>query len=151
MMTMNKKSMIWVLVAALFFGVVLANGSLHVTPSAAESRSQTQIFEAVTPKQASSLIKENKTNPNFVILDVRTPKEFQEGHIEDAVNLDYYAETFLDDLDRLDKTKVYLIYCRTGSRSGKTFGFMKKLKFQKVYHMVGGITRWKAEGLPTTK
>jgi rhodanese-related sulfurtransferase len=151
MMTMNKKSVMWVLVAALFFGLVLANGSQHITPSAAESRSSTQIFEAITPQEASSLIKENRANPNFVILDVRTPKEFQEGHIEGAINLDYYAETFLDDLDRLDKTKVYLIYCRTGSRSGKSFGFMKKLKFQNVYHMVGGITRWKAEGLPTTK
>jgi rhodanese-related sulfurtransferase len=151
MMATNKKSVIWVLVAALFFGLVLANGSLHTTPGAAESRSQTQIFEAVTPKQASRLIQKNKANPNFVILDVRTPEEFQEGYIEDAINLDYYAKTFLDDLDRLDKTKVYLIYCRTDSRSGKTFGFMKKLGFQEVYHMVGGITRWKAEELPTTK
>jgi rhodanese-related sulfurtransferase len=150
-MATNKKNVMWVLVAALFFGLVLANGSLHITPSAAESRSQTQIFEAVTPKQAYSLIQENKANPNFVILDVRTPKEFQEGHIEGAINLDYYAKTFVDDLDRLDKTNVYLIHCRTGSRSGKTFGFMKKLGFQEVYHMVGGIKRWKAEGLPTTK
>lgn len=150
-MTIDKKSAIWVLVAVLFFGLVLAGGSLRITPSAAESRFQTQIFEAVTPQEAYSLIQENKANPNFVILDVRTPKEFQEGHIEGTINLDYYAKTFLDDLDRLDKTKQYFIYCRTGSRSGKTFGFMKKLGFQKVYHMVGGIKRWKAEGLPTTK
>ena len=148
---MDKKNVKRVLVAAFFCGVFLVSGSLHITPSAAESRSQTQILEDVTPKQASSLIQENKANPNFVILDVRTPKEFQKGHIEGAVNLDYYAKTFVDDLDRLDKTKVYLIYCRTGRRSGKTFGFMKKLEFQEVYHMVGGITRWKAKRLPTTK
>jgi rhodanese-related sulfurtransferase len=151
MTTTNKKSLMWVLAAVLVCGVLFIGGSLHVTTRAAESRSPTQTFEAITPKQAYSLIQENKTNPNFVILDVRRPEEFQEGHIEGAINLDYYTKTFLDDLDRLDKTKVYLIYCRTGSRSGKTFGFMKKLGFQEVYHIVGGIVRWKAEGLPTTK
>jgi len=148
---MNKKIVMWMLVAAFICGVAVAGGSLHDTASAAESRSQTQIFEAVTPKEAYALIQKNKANPKFVILDVRTPKEFASGHIEDAINLDYYAKTFLDDLDRLDQTKTYLIYCRTGNRSGKTFNFMKELRFQKVYHMVGGITRWQAEGLPTAK
>lgn len=150
-MTMNKKSRMWVLVAAFMCGFALVGGLLHITPSAAESSSQTQLFEAVTPKEASTLIQKNKANPEFVILDVRTPKEFTSGHIEDAINLDYYSKIFLDDLDRLAKTKTYLVYCRSGSRSGKTFNFMKELRFQKVYHMVGGIVRWQAEGLPTAK
>ncbi len=150
-MATNKKNMMWVLVAVLVGSLVLAGGSLHITTSAAESRPQTQIFEDVTPKEAYSLIQKNKDNPDFVILDVRTPAEFQDGHIADAINLDYYSKTILDDLDRLDKTKTYLIHCRTGTRSGKTFKFMKELGFQEVYHMVGGIVRWKAEGLPTTK
>lgn len=146
-----KEGMMWLLVAACVFGVFLTGGSLHVTTSTAESRSQTQIFEPVSPQEAYSLIQKNNDNPNFVILDVRTPKEFAGGHLEDAVNLDYYSKTILDDLDRLDKNKTYLVYCRTGRRSGKTFNFMKDLGFQEVYHMVGGITRWKDEGLPTTK
>jgi len=149
---MNKKIVLWVLVAALVFGVVtVVGGSLYSTASAAESSSQTQLFEAVTPKEAHALIQKNKDNPNFIILDVRTPEEFRNGHIEGAINLDYYSKTFMDDLDRLDKTKTYLIYCRTGSRSGKTFNFMKELRFQKVYGMEGGIIRWQGEGLPTTK
>jgi rhodanese-related sulfurtransferase len=147
----NKKSMMCVLVAVFVGSLVLGAGSLHITMGATESRSQTQIFNDVTPKEAYSLIQKNKDNPDFVILDVRTPKEFASEHIEDAINLDYYSKTILDDLDRLDKTKTYLIYCHTGSRSGKTFHFMKELGFQEVYHIVGGITRWKAEGLPTTK
>jgi rhodanese-related sulfurtransferase len=151
MMTINKKSILWVAAAALFFGVVLAGGSLYHTGYAAEAGSQTQRFESATPKEGAALIQKNKTNPDFVILDVRTPKEFADGHIEDALNLDYYSETFLDDLDHLDKTKIYLIYCRTGSRSGKAFKFMRDLKFQNVYHIEGGITRWQADGLPTTK
>lgn len=150
-MTIYKKSVMWALVAAFICGFALVGGLLHITPSTAESSSQRQIFEAVTPKEASTLIQKNKANPEFVILDVRTPQEFASGHIEDAINLDYYSKSFLDDLDRLAKTKTYLIYCRTGNRSGKTFKFMKELRFQKVYHMVGGITRWLAEGLPTAK
>lgn len=150
-MTRYKKSMIWGLVAVLVFGIVLAGGFLHISPSAAESPSQTQIFEAVSPKEAYSLIQKNKDNINFVILDVRTAKEFANEHIEDAINIDYYSKAFLDDLDRLDKTKIYLVYCRSGSRSTKAFKLMKELKFQKVYTMEGGIVRWKAEGLPTMK
>lgn len=150
-MALNKKSVILALVAVLIVGVAVAGGSLHITASAAESSSQTQLFGTVTPKEASILIKNNKANPKFVILDVRTAKEFASGHIEDAINLDYYAKTFVDDLDRLDKTKTYLVYCRSGSRSTKAFNLMKELKFQKVYTMDGGIIRWQTEGLPMTK
>jgi len=150
-MTINKKSMVRVLVAALIFGIVVTGGPLHITASAAESSSQTQLFETVTPKEAHSLIKDNKANPNFIILDVRTAKEFANGHIEDAINIDYYSKDFVDELDRLDKTKTYLVYCRSGSRSTKAFNLMKELGFQRVYTMEGGIVRWQAERLPTTK
>ena len=128
----------WVLVATLVFGAVLVDISLRISPSAAESRLQTQIFEAVTTQEAYSLIQENQDNHDFVILDVRTPREFAGGHIEGAVNLDYNAPTFKNDLNSLDKTKVYLVYCRTGRRSKGAFDMMKALEFQEVYHMLGG-------------
>ncbi|GAG42700.1 unnamed protein product, partial [marine sediment metagenome] len=60
---------------------------------------------------------ENKDNPNFVILDVRTPEEFLSEYIENSVNLDYYSDTFRNNLDKLDKNKMHLIYCRSGRRS----------------------------------
>jgi rhodanese-related sulfurtransferase len=151
MMTMNKKSVMWLLVAVLFFGVVLVGGSPHPTVYAAESRSETQLIKDVTPQEAYSLIQQNKANPNFVILDVRTPREFAGGHIEGAINLDYNAPTFKDDLNGLDKTKMYLVYCRTSRRSRGAFDMMKALEFQEVYHMLGGIVHWTSEGLPMTK
>jgi rhodanese-related sulfurtransferase len=151
MMTINKKSMMWLLMAALFFGAVLVSGSPHLRASVAGSSSQMQIIKDVTPQEAYSLIQENKTNPKFVILDVRTPREFAGGHIEGAVNLDYNAPTFKEDLNGLDKTKMYLVYCRTGRRSRGAFDMMKALEFQEVYHMLGGIVGWTSEGLPTTK
>jgi rhodanese-related sulfurtransferase len=106
------------------------------------------IFENISPGEAYTLIQAHQEDEDFVILDVRTPAEFQAGHIENAVNIDYYAETFQKDLNELDKTKTYLIYCRSGNRSGKTLRLMKKLNFSTAYNVIGGIAQWLQEELP---
>ena len=111
----------------------------------------TQIIEDITPQAAYTLIQENRENPEFVIIDVRTPEEFSEGHIENAINIDFYSETFQDELDILDKNKTYLIYCRSGSRSGSALDIMEALNFREVYNITGGIIQWKAEGFPVVK
>jgi len=107
-----------------------------------------QIIEDITPQEAFALIQDNQNNPDFVIIDVRTPEEFAEGHIENAVNLDYYSETFRDELNKLDKNKTYLIYCRSGRRSSNALSVMEELGFREAYNVLGGIIEWKAEGLP---
>ena len=112
---------------------------------------ETQIIENITPPEAFTLIQDNQNNPDFVIFDVRTPEEFADGHIENAINLDYYSETFGDELNKLDKKKTYLIYCRSGNRSGKALNIMATLNFREVYNMSGGILEWEAAGLPTTE
>ena len=151
MLEINKKSVLRLLLAPLVIGLLLTSVCLHLETGTASPETQTQIIKNITPKEAYTLILKNKDNPGFVILDVRTPGEFANGRIENAVNLDYYSQTFKNDLNKLDKDKTYLIYCRTGSRSGKALDIMKELKFGKVYNMLGGITQWKTEGLPTTK
>ena len=65
--------------------------------------------------------------------------------------LDYYSENFREALDELDKSKTYLIYCRSGRRTGETLQMMKELYFTEVYNMLGGINSWKSKGLPTIK
>jgi len=115
-----------------------------------------QTIENITPEKAHSLIQLYRegcpcNRGNFVIIDVRTPEEYTEGHIENAINLNYYSKTFEDKLDKLDKSKTYLIYCRSARRSGMALDTMKQLGFTKVYHMLGGIIQWKAEGFPTIK
>ena len=111
----------------------------------------TQLIEDVTPEEAFSLIEDNRDNPNFVIIDVRTPQEFAEERIEGAINLDYYADTFEDELNKLDKTKTYVIYCRSGGRSGNALALMEELGFSEVYNVQGGIINWKSAALPTIK
>ena len=144
---MNKKSLVMlVLLGVLLIGVVLINGCIPEDVVPVEEP-ETQI-ENVSPKEAYDLIQENKGNPDFVILDVRTSEEFASEHIENAINLDYYSETFRDDLDKLDEDKAYVIYCKSGGRSGSTLNTMEELGFTEVYNIVGGITSWKIEELP---
>jgi len=149
---MNPKNLIIsVFLGALIIGVLLMSTCIQTETNTAKSETQIQIIENITPEEAYILIQENKDNPNFVILDVRTPEEFLGEYIENAVNLDYYSDTFRNDLDKLDKNKTYLIYCRSGRRSENALNIMKELDFREVYNMLGGIIKWKSEGLLTTK
>jgi len=110
-----------------------------------------QIIKNITPQEAFDLIQDNKENPDFVILDVRTPEEFAEGHLENAHNLDFYSKSFREGLNKLSKEKIYLVYCRSGRRSGETLEIMKELGFKKVYNMLGGIIQWKESGFKIEK
>jgi len=105
----------------------------------------------ITPEKAVKLIAKNKNNPDFVILDVRTPAEYQNGAISGAVNLDIYAADFKTKLAELDKNKTYLVYCRTGHRSAQAAAMMRDLKFQEVYDLSGGVTDWTQKGYPLIK
>jgi rhodanese-related sulfurtransferase len=109
------------------------------------------VITILTPPMAYSLIEENKANPDFVILDVRTPEEYADGYIAESILLDFYADDFEAELDELDKNKTYLVYCRSGNRSGKSVKMMKDLNFMEVYDVDGGILRWEAEGFPMVK
>jgi len=106
---------------------------------------------AVSAKEAADLIDKHNGDDEFAILDIRTPGEFQSGHLAKSIPIDFYSQTFADQLNRLDKTKTYLVYCRTGNRSTKSLELFKKLKFQKVYHMASGISAWKSEGFTVVK
>jgi len=135
-----KNLTILVLTVSLVIAVALTGGCVQV-----------QIIEDITTQEAFTLIQHNQNNPDFVIIDVRTPNEFAEGHIENAINVDFRSETFRDELNKLDRNKTYLVYCRIGGRSGSALTIMKELNFREVYNMLGGINVWKSEGLPTTK
>jgi len=105
----------------------------------------------VSAKEAVDLIDKHNGDSNFAILDIRTPGEFQSGHLQSAILIDFYSQTFVDRLRQLDKGKNFLIYCRTGNRSARSLEIFKKLKFQKIYHMANGISTWYSEGFPVVK
>ena len=137
----SKKLETLVLLGILVIGVALLGGCT-------ERITAIQAIKDIRVKEVYDLIGKNKDNQSFIIIDVRTPEEFANEHIENALNLDYYSEKFRDELNKLDKEKTYLIYCRSGNRSGKALSIMKELAFREVYNMLGGIIQWKAEGYP---
>ena len=100
------------------------------------------------PDAFASLMGQNRDNPAFIILDVRTEKEFRQGRIEGAVLLDYYASGFRQRLAELDRNATTLMYCRSGNRSSHVLKMADELGFGSVYDLRGGILAWKSQGLP---
>lgn len=99
-----------------------------------------QKISDVSGAEAVAIIKENAGNANFVILDVRTPQEYNSGYINGAVNIDYRAADFNDRIAALDKGKVYLVYCGSGMRSAAAVEIMRGLGFSEVYNVLGGLS-----------
>ncbi|MBK9730772.1 MAG: rhodanese-like domain-containing protein [Chitinophagaceae bacterium] len=79
---------------------------------------------------------------NVVILDVRTPEEYKEGHIPQSVLLNYYDSDFETKIDALDKNKTYLVYCASGGRSSKASAMMSGKEFKEIYNLQGGFSKW---------
>lgn len=111
-------------------------------------RSSMSADTALSAEQAKQVIQAHQDDDRFVILDVRTANEYRRGHIAGAVLLDYYDPNFKQALAKLDRSKTYLIYCRSGNRSGKTLGLIEELKWAKAYHLSGGILAWTAARFP---
>jgi rhodanese-related sulfurtransferase len=83
---------------------------------------------------------------NAFILDVRTDAEVEEGIIPEAKQIDIYkGQGFLQEVEALDKSKNYYIYCRSGNRSGQACSIMNQLGFENTYNLVGGFNDWNGE------
>jgi len=85
------------------------------------------------------------------IIDVRTPGEFAEGHLQGALNVDIASPGFAAALGKLDPAKTYLVHCAAGGRSTRSLTTLKKLGFKSILHLDGGINAWKQAGLPLEK
>jgi rhodanese-related sulfurtransferase len=88
------------------------------------------------------------TEAGIITLDVRTPGEFNEGHIEGAQLIDFQSGNFENEIATLDKSKTYAVYCRSGSRSGQAVKVMSDAGFTSVYNLNGGVIDWAGAGLP---
>jgi len=103
-------------------------------------------IRVVSPEAGAAII--DDPPPELVVLDVRTSEEFADGHLADATMLDFYRDDFADRLAELDPDAPYLIYCRSGNRSGQTRALMEELGFTDVVDVDGGILAWDDAGLP---
>ena len=83
-----------------------------------------------------------------ITLDVRTPGEYAEGHLEGAQLIDFQSGNFENDISSLDKNATYAVYCRSGNRSGQAVKVMHDAGFHNVYNLNGGVIDWANAGLP---
>ena len=94
----------------------------------------------------STWISQFQSDENAIILDVRTPEEFETSRIPNSKNIDFYnPQNFMLEIEKLDKDNSYYVYCRTGVRSANSCQLMNELGFNKVYNLLGGIVEWKGE------
>ena len=124
-----KKVLFMLLVA---FGVLACNGQ-QSNPGGGD----------VSVTEATGMVKQDK---ELVILDVRTPEEVEEGYIPGATNIDIYlGQEFLMELEKLDKSKNYYVYCRSGNRSGQACAIMNSIGIENAYNLEGGFMNWQGE------
>jgi len=114
---------------------------LLLSLSLAACSQQSPSYKNVDNQKFSTLMNE----PNTVILDVRTPEEYKQGHIPHATLINFHDQNFSQELDSLDKSKTYLVYCAAGSRSSQASTLLSQKGFKNVYNLEHGFSQWKGE------
>lgn len=101
----------------------------------------------ITPEDAKKVINSGEV----VVIDVRTPAEYAEGHIPGARNIDIYDDSFSDIVEKLPNDETYFVVCRSGGRSAQACSVMQELGISGVINLEGGMMAWGNAGLPMEK
>lgn len=101
-----------------------------------------------TQIQPETLKKMQDSSKTVQLIDVRTPEEFRAGYIAGAININAYETDFVQQLERLDRNRPLVVYCKVGGRSAKAASELAKLGFENVYDLSGGMLSWENRGLP---
>jgi len=95
-------------------------------------------FKTISAEEFQKLMQK----PNSTVIDLRTEKEWDKGHIEDALRIDYLEKAFQETIAKLPKNITYLVYCESGYRSSEAMQFMKSVGFRRVYELKDGFAEW---------
>ena len=101
---------------------------------------KTMNYQELDAEELEELL--NSDNEDFVVLDVRTPKEYDEGHIPNSVMINFHDPDFREQVNQLDKDKTYYVICRSGNRSGQACNIMYDLGFKNLHNIEGGMLRY---------
>lgn len=124
--------------------------SLVVTLMMITLRCQSQ-SGAVKQLEAQAFEQKLKQANVYNLIDIRTPDEYKQGHLENAITIDYYSNDFKDQLSKLDKSKPLFYYCASGGRSGRTIPILQELGFKEVYELKVGFNGWRSADKPFVK
>ncbi len=105
----------------------------------ASKKEGTKAYTNIGPQDAKALINQKNT----IIIDVRTPAEVAQGKIKGAKNINISSPSFLKGIEGLDKSKNYLVYCRSGKRSARACSIMSGRGFENLYNLQGGYMGWR--------
>jgi len=108
---------------------------------------QSQGVQLIPPSEFAAAL---KSTSDATILDVRTPEEFQGGHLQDAVNMNIYDSDFDSRAAKLDRKSPVFVYCKAGGRSADAAERLNKMGFTSIYDLKGGFMAWSAAGLEST-
>lgn len=109
--------------------------------TAAEAAPAQSNIRDISVAEATSLLSGEEST---VVLDVRTPTEFEAGHIDGAINADFMGDDFVSAIADLDREATYVLHCKSGARSAKALEVMKEQGFTNVAHLTGGYDGWTA-------
>lgn len=138
-----KRFNIIIVLSLLFFS---CNQALQ-TDSAVSAQTQGEKFvKNVSVQEFREIISKGEG----IILDVRTPKETAQGHLENASMINVFDEDFVDKINLMQKDKEIYVYCKSGGRSAQAAQILSENGFDRVYNMKGGIMAWESAGFPLT-
>jgi len=126
--------------------VLFITTSIFVFASCSNSNNAAQTL--LSPTEFSSMLE--KTN-GAILVDVRTPMEYEGGHLVNSLNIDWNGANFEKSIKKLDKNAPVFVYCLSGGRSGEAASLMRTKGFKEVYELDGGMLSWRSQKLPETK
>lgn len=145
-----KSTLIYVSSFILFLSCASAVTNEEVNPTEVLTNNQTATTETVETAEKTAISKDLTAQEfkagidggNILLLDVRTPAEFAGGSIASAINIDYNAADFSQQIDALSKDKPVYLFCQSGGRSGKALKLFTEKGFPEVYNLIGGYGAW---------
>jgi len=109
------------------------------------------IREDISVEKAYEMIKNSNHDENLVLIDVRTPQQYEQVHLQNTILINYRDPNFKTEISKLDKNRTYIVHCRSGKRSGKACEIMQETGFKEVYNVAGGILEWQEVDLPVVR
>ena len=141
----------WIFVCVLALGLVGCREKTDSETSPEDAKSEATAGSESTEIKADELAEMLQARPGLVVIDIRTPAEFAEGHIEGAINIDFLDAGFAEAVAGIDTSAPTAFHCRSGGRSGQAESVFEALPFAELYHFSGGSIAWSDAGKPMVK